>query len=64
MADLGAVLVAVNLGTVTQHLSLDQIDERRPSLCLRNDELVVLAGSTLTLPPASVGILELDGPPG
>jgi maltooligosyltrehalose trehalohydrolase len=62
VADLGAVLLAVNLGTATQHLSLDQIGDRGPSLCLANDELVALAGSTLTLPPASVGILELDAP--
>jgi maltooligosyltrehalose trehalohydrolase len=62
VADLGAVLVAVNLGGVTRHLTLDVIEDRRASLCLRNDPLVVLAESTLTLPPASVGILELDAP--
>ena len=60
MADLGAVLVAVNLGGVTRHLTLDVIEGRRASLCLQNDARVVLAGSTLTLPPDSVGILELD----
>ncbi len=35
VADLGAVLVAVNLGGVTRHLTLDVVEGRRASLCLQ-----------------------------
>jgi maltooligosyltrehalose trehalohydrolase len=57
VADLGTILIAVNLGDGTQRLRLD-VNDRRSSLCLSNDPLVVSDESTITLPPVSVGVVD------
>ncbi len=57
VADLGTILIAVNLGDGTQRLRLD-VSDRRSSLCLSNDPLVVSDESTITLPPVSVGVVD------